>query len=79
MLQMYFALFLSLSLLNFAFTQEKEGDGVAKVSVSIVLMGHVLQMKFRPKTRSMIRRKNICFLHSRKQNGRGWCMTRKRV
>jgi len=27
---MYFALFLSMSLLNFGFTQEKKGDGVAE-------------------------------------------------
>ena len=34
-------------------------------------MGQLLQMRFRPKTRSMIRSENVCFFHSGKQNGHG--------
>ena len=39
----------------------------------------LLQMKFKPKTRSMIPSENICFFHKGKQNGHGWSMMRKRV
>ena len=71
---MYFTLFLSMSLLNYGFTpktkQKKKGDGVAE-DQSKQPMGQLLQMKFRPKTRSMIRSENLCFFHSGKQNGCG--------
>lgn len=65
---MYFTLFLSMSLLNYGFTQKKKGDGVAEDQRKLrVQMGQLLQMKFK----SMIRSENICFIHSGKQNGCG--------
>ena len=38
-----------------------------------------LQVKFRPKTRSIIRSENVRFFHSGKQHGRGWNVMSQRV
>ena len=64
---MYFALFLSMSLLNIGFTQGKKGYGVAEYQRKQSAEGPADADEFHTKKRCMIPSKNVCLFHSGKQ------------
>ena len=64
---MYFVLFLSMSLLNIGFTQEKKGYGVAEYQRKGSAGGPADADEFQTKKRCMIPSENICLFRSGKQ------------
>ena len=48
-------------------TQKRKEMVLLKIIISRVPMGQLLQMKFRPKTRNMIRSENVCFFHDKEK------------
>ena len=73
-------MFLSISLLNFGFTQEKRRDSVVKDELKWSTDGHAAADELQTKNKKYDTCiQHIHFIHSGEKNGHGWRMTRKRV
>ena len=68
-----------MNLLNFGFTQQKKGDGVAEDQCKWSADGPAAADEIQTKNKKYDTQQNLCFFHSGKQNNCGWSMTRKRV